>query len=453
MLNPELKRNIWLDFSGHRVILTLFVISLTTYLYHWVRGDNDHGSLAFGIAYFFIIFWGNKNASEAVIDEVNNNTWDFQRQSALSPWSMAIGKWLGSTLFSWFGASVCLLLYWLLSSSPNAFKEIIILVLCGLLTQAYAILSSIQVLPQVRREKNVKTFRYFVSAILLGMILYSLCSQMSSDPNTLIYWNGYDIPGVSFTLLTLVLFLGWAALGLQRSFAKELQYQNIPWAWLGFNIYCMIYFAGFASQSNPMITLPPETNILQGALGLSNLAGILHSSSTLIAFFIAQLFAYVAVFEDTLTIQRYKKFFARVHDHNIKESLEQLPWWMLSFLLAVIAGILVIFQQPATEQQSFISIPILICSTVLFLLRDIALVHYFNFGTKKNAMSTAMIYLFILYFLIPMLLHSLSQPELVNLFIPSWQQASVVGIFSPLVQIAGIGWLCWQRRQASKANI
>jgi hypothetical protein len=102
LLNAELRRNIWLNFTAQRLILTPLIISLIIYVTYMFSGKGDSGSLSFYLACFFIFLWGVKDASETVIEEINNSTWDFQRQSTISPWSMTCGKLFGSTLFSWW---------------------------------------------------------------------------------------------------------------------------------------------------------------------------------------------------------------------------------------------------------------------------------------------------------------------------------------------------------------
>ncbi|HRE30881.1 MAG TPA: hypothetical protein PLD88_02805 [Candidatus Berkiella sp.] len=70
--NPELRRNIWLDFSIHRLLLTPTILALIIYLAYLTSPKNSAG-VAFYIACFFIFLWGTKLASETVIEEINNN--------------------------------------------------------------------------------------------------------------------------------------------------------------------------------------------------------------------------------------------------------------------------------------------------------------------------------------------------------------------------------------------
>jgi hypothetical protein len=51
--------------------------------------------IAFGI---ITIWWGSRNASDSILNEINDHTWDWQQMSAQSPWRMTIGKIFGSTI-------------------------------------------------------------------------------------------------------------------------------------------------------------------------------------------------------------------------------------------------------------------------------------------------------------------------------------------------------------------
>lgn len=460
--NPELRRNIWLDFSWHRLILTPIFIGLMTYVYYLITNIKEGASLAFNIGCFFVFLWGTKNASETVIDEVNNNTWDLQRQSAISPWSMAWGKLIGSTLFSWYGAGLALMIYLLLSANtssnvfafalPNSSQftlshKILIIILGGLFGQALALLLSLQVLSQVRREHNIKTFRYFLVGTFVSIFVTSVCFQSAKHGTLPIHWYQMSFAVGTFTLVSLMLFLGWAILGLQRSFSKELQYQNIPWAWLGFNLFCMIYFSGLASIQELPISYSMQIN----PFGMKDVQQLIYHFPYYTAFLIAQLLTYLAVFTDMINTVRYKKLLARLQENNFIETLQQLPWWCISFSLTIVAGILIIVQRTQLDTPiGNFSLPTLVITSLLFLFRDILLVHYFHFSKNpKRALSASLLYLFLLYLLIPLMLSLLHLSHLLPIFVPSWGQNTALALLSTFGQIAVLGGLCWKKWQMS----
>lgn len=457
--NPELRRNIWLDFTWHRIILTPIVIGLIVYFFYLVYSKYYSASVAFNLACFFIFLWGTKRASETVIEEVNNNTWDFQRQSSISPWAMTWGKLIGSTLFTWYGAFICLLLYYFLSPNPSpaiGFKfsgleltpsgEILLLILGGLFSQALALLLSMQLLPQIRRESFNRTFRYFIIGLIFGIIITDTSFQAVKEVGQHISWHEISFAKGPFAVTSLLIFLGWSVIGLQRSFCKELQYQNIPWVWALFSLFCMVYFSGFIPSQS--FTLEKDS-----LAELKDIQQQFARAPLYMAFIVAQILTYVALFTESLNIVRYKKFFSKTQT-NILGSLQLLPWWVISFILTIMAGIIAVFhQQQFSALLEKFSPSIFILTAILFLQRDILLIHYFNFSKNpRKAMGTSILYLFILYLLFPLLLGALHKSNWLPLFLPSWGQNTALALISTIGQILFLGGLCWTRWQLTWAT-
>ena len=109
--NPEFRRNLWLELSLHRLVVTpivLGVIFTIAYLGTATIGahpgdDRPFESLT-NVArwtYFAIVFLlGGRLACASVIRECRDRTWDGQRMSALGPWAMTWAKLFGSTAFA-----------------------------------------------------------------------------------------------------------------------------------------------------------------------------------------------------------------------------------------------------------------------------------------------------------------------------------------------------------------
>ncbi len=456
MINPELKRNIWLDFTFHRVIILPIVTVLIVYLFYLIGGFKSSSSFAFFLACLLIFLPGTKNASEAVTDEVSKNTWDFQRQSSLSPWQMTWGKLIGSTLYNWYGAMICLAFYALgYSNEPtlpfepgsappsHIAKDILFLIAGGLFSQALALLLSLQSIPQMRREKFNRSFRYFIAGLFIGVMMTSYCFSTSKNPEATILWYTHSFQLSAFAFTSLLLFLGWSLVGLQRSFSKELQYQHIPWIWLLFNVFCIVYFSGLSPSEN---TFPVQLSDLNFSI-LKDVKQQLTHAPLYVGFLIAQTLTYFALFTDTLSFIRYKYFITRLQERNIIETLQQLPWWPISFVLMLVIGIVVIIaqQQPGSLMENF-SPAVFVITVLLFLVRDIALIHFFNFAQNpRNATGSAVLYLFILYLLLPLLLKALNMESLLPLLVPSWGENTVLAIISSCAQIGFIGYLALMR--------
>jgi hypothetical protein len=106
--NPELRRYAWLELSTHRLVALPLVLAIIFFVADQMKGAMAVASAAVFIYVLLIAMWGGHKAAEAMLDEINDNTWDYQRLSALSPDSLAIGKLVGSTLYTWYGGLLCL---------------------------------------------------------------------------------------------------------------------------------------------------------------------------------------------------------------------------------------------------------------------------------------------------------------------------------------------------------
>ncbi|MGE3319236.1 MAG: hypothetical protein AB7I18_08055 [Candidatus Berkiella sp.] len=441
--NPELRRNIWLDFSLHRLILTPITLGLMTYLCY-LASPNMGATFAFYAACFFMYLWGPRLSADTVMDEVNHNTWDFQRQSAISPWTMTIGKWVGSTLFTWYGAVIALSFYVMIHIYANLPRshlstEVPVLIIGALLTQALSLLLSLQILPLVRNETSNRTFSYFFLAVLTGVIITGHCLSAVSSHAT-VTWHHMIFNQSQFYTLSMLGFLAWAIIGLYRSFSKELQYHNIPWVWLVFNLYCILHFSGFSSLFDNKPTAyfkNPDLNI------------IISATPYYFAFTISIILCYFALFTDSLSSLRYRKLFMRYSENNPIEALQLIPWWVVSFLLAIVVGLLsAVMPQAFTDRLKEYSPSVFILTSLLFLLRDILLVNFFFLSKNpRRAQGSAIIYLALLWIGFPMLLEAMHLGYLVPLLLPTWGKNTALCFISVAAQIGFIGILCWNKWQ------
>lgn len=443
IINPELRRNVWLDFTSHRVIFTPLILGFIIYLFSLINHETG-AEVAYWIGCYFLFLWGSHSASNCVLEEVNNNTWDFQRQSAISPWGMTIGKWLGSTLFSWYGVLICFLFYIILQSSAPIEQHAIgrkLLTLCigGLFTQALALLLSIQILPLLRYQTAHKTFSTYFAAGFIGVFMTVYC-HAAQKFHFMFQWHYFQFDFANFFLVSFAIFLGWTVIGLYRTFSKELQYQNIPWVWLLFNAYCIIYFSGFG-------TFFKDNAYLKQLKNAPDLSLLLESTPLYIAFVVSVLLCYSALFTDSLNSLRYRRVFTRIFEGNIIETLQQIPWWVISFVLMILVGVLsTIMQSDFKAQLKDLSVPIFILTTLLFVARDILLAHYFYLSNNpKRAQAAVLLYLAILWLALPAFIGLLNADYLFPAIVPSWGENTALALVSVLAQIGLFGFLVVQR--------
>ena len=105
-LNPEFRRNLWLELSPHRLIAAPIVVGLVlTVLWLNLSDDLDlFVKVADGLFLLLVVLWGTRRAAAALVDEIEGRTWDGQRLSALGAWAMTWGKLIGATVFVWYCA-------------------------------------------------------------------------------------------------------------------------------------------------------------------------------------------------------------------------------------------------------------------------------------------------------------------------------------------------------------
>ena len=85
--NPEFAKNLWIEFTPLRLIVLpaiLFIVVVLVYM----NGDPqikawENVHLAATIGFVFVgMLWGIKTASDAILDEYNERTWDWQKMSS-----------------------------------------------------------------------------------------------------------------------------------------------------------------------------------------------------------------------------------------------------------------------------------------------------------------------------------------------------------------------------------
>ena len=101
-LNPELQRNLWLQWSPARALLMPAVLALIA-AFIVVSGNGEYtvrSALANGFSFLaavLVLPYGVYLGVGSIAWEIRERTWDQQRLSSLGPWQMAWGKLLGTT--------------------------------------------------------------------------------------------------------------------------------------------------------------------------------------------------------------------------------------------------------------------------------------------------------------------------------------------------------------------
>ncbi|HDS11751.1 MAG TPA: hypothetical protein ENN77_02495, partial [Candidatus Wirthbacteria bacterium] len=366
-INPEFKRNIWLEISKLRLIIGPVILGLILWLSYlnasssyetigywgyrssiWSKPDRvsyiaeEVGKTALWLFGLITIFWGTILASGSVSSEVQDETWDNQKMSYLGAWEMVWGKLFGRTIYSWYLGAVCMLIYgWsslLIADRQLAFlKRGAIFILIALLAQAVGFMLSLLGILREQHAKQRESVMYALIALFAGMPFL----QQTFENRLPIKWYGMDIHVFRFLFVVLLVFLGWALLGCYRQMREELHAESSPWGALAFGVFCMFFFPGFLQGISGA---PVFVNNFSNNIALINSAvpgvsiWLLHDRLRL-ALAISFGMTYLSILLSSKDLVGFRKLFKLLSADQIKEVLVNLPVWIYSLALN---GLLVI---------------------------------------------------------------------------------------------------------------
>ena len=212
-------------------------------------------------------------------------------------------------------------------------------------------------------------------------------------------WYSVSLEATYFRLLTLGAFLGWSLLAVHRLMRAELQVKQWPWAWLAFTLFVIFYHNGFLLAH---CAACGESLFWPAFLG----------------FAIAVAGAYLALFLEAKDVVRLRGLRSALGAGAWGRALTLTPTWLPAAGLAGLLGVLTIVQSDTVPSivwvekledfmvdpdRSFFVAGVL--SVLAFLMRDFALIVGLNLGERrKRADLAALVYLLVLYGLIPVTL-------------------------------------------------
>jgi len=434
--NPEFCRNLWLELSPYRLVSMPLILVAVFYLAYVVDGYRLAGavaSAALGLFFLIALIWGTKLASEAVMNEIRDHTWDGQRMSVLTPWQLTVGKLCGSTIYPWYGAAICLGVYGLakLGSSPlPAVKTMLALALTALLAHAVSLLASLIAIRKERRVNKSQT----AAILLFGLMAAGPFFNLVLSSTAAVTWYGTPFPGLDFVLCSLVAYALWAVIGVYQVMRTELQMRNAPLAWYGFVLFLMGHLAGFFHGSQTTAGADP---------------------AALAAFFVALGAIYFMAFserKDILTLQALLRLAA---GGNPRRFLEGAPRWLLTIPVAMLMGIFLIASARSDVAGATLTTAAFVVASLGFLGRDLGVMLFCNLGTKtRRADMLTVICLALLYGVFPATFAAMKLEHATVLFWPRPEQASLLGCVAALVELLLMAWLVsarWRQRLAEGA--
>ena len=446
-MNPELQRNLWLEITPRRLAwagVALAVIYGVTLVV--VPGSPEAlagvGVVVFGCA---ALIWGPRAAGRSIGGEVAQRTWDFQRLSALTPWTLAWGKLVGSTSLSWLVALTGLALTTVRSilghhDPATAAAWIVEAVGLGLMLQAGALALGLIGVRRARAEGRIAALR-MTPGTLVGFlaVIWAMSHVISGrgrgDGGPLTWLGGGDIewwggfyPSHWFVALSIAVFAAWAVLAVWRLMRLELQAQSGPWTWSLFVLFAGAYAAGFARPA----TLSDQFAVAGGAFAIC---------------------AYAAAFAepaDRVALRMWAGALARL---DIRRVLTGVPAAIAPLKLAALAAVGVLVVEAPTPIAPYdVNWKMAAAAALAFLVRDLGVIAFFRFGPRAGRGDFgAVLGLFLLYFAGVTLGRTLLGEEGGALFMPVVGHASV-SLASGFVQAIGVWVLAWNRIRAAEVR-
>jgi hypothetical protein len=446
-LNPEFQRNLWLQLSPQRLIAAPAILGLGVLAVELADGDRAGLGFMARITFFVLVaVWGTRRAADSVADEVVGGTWDSQRMSAIGAWPMSWGKLLGSTIYVWYCAALCLAIYvyaLLPGMALDRFLvDVAILVGVGLLGQAVAMADCLLFLgrgPAIRRIQ-VMASQVIGLVVVLGLPIGLSMNPAAVAQDVTFDWYGIAADAAVFTMVSVWAFAGWALLAVYRLMRQELQYRNYPFIWLAFVVFLVVYAEGCLYRDLM------EAGISVGAWLVAPAA-------------ITAVLTYVMLFLQPKDVVRYRWFGSALFHGNVRVALRLTPLWLPTFLLTVglTAGfVLLDLSEPAAFPPELRYVPALpevvsgawasALAILLFMARDIALVLVLSFASRfRRASLAAVLYLLVLYLLLPAIVGLLGGGALLPLLLPVPGASPALTVLAPLVEAAAMAaFLVWR---------
>lgn len=413
-MNPEFKRNLWQEFSVQRLV-AMPIILLAIFFITWKIGSiESFSSVAFGLIYFFLVIWGSGAASDAIFQEIRDHTWDSLRMTPIRPWSMAWGKLLGSTAFVWYGAGWCLIALLLgltktQGQPQNLSFQLLFYFLLGLFAQALGLFTalSFQRISPIRtraRTVFIQIFSIFVTSILLVI-------ARIKDPSFFDYWYNLGLSLETMVIGSLIFFCISLLFGIYRLVRSELQMRSYPWGLPLFLIVWILYLWGFPLYpgNNGPQSFSFWINDLWGFKSNITLQSVMSYGSLFAGIAFGSFFqgTFLSAFFSPKSSIYYYRWINYLKEKKYKLALSLTPSWLLTGVLTFITLLFLILSLHRAEEASELKIRSMAysISIFLFLIRDLGILYFITLNVHaKRAHLAAIVYLLVLYILVPLLI-------------------------------------------------
>jgi hypothetical protein len=435
-MSPELRRNVWLEFTPSRVILMTSVLGLVALAVYLISGRHFTPLAPVGVAgYVFItIFWGSRNAARSVIGEIRERTWDFQRLSAVSPVSMTVGKLIGATSYTWYGGLLALLIatpgLTRVMDAGEVAASLALLISCGLLAHAVALGSALAIARRRRADARLSVLPHQAAALAAAIApswLIGAFGRRWFDFETIreVSWYGAAYGALEFTAIATLLFAAWAVVGSWREMRLELMETNRPLFWPLFLLFLALFLAGFGGG---------------GSVGLALAYVGVHAATM------------ISLIAEPKNAVELRSFGSAVANGGIGRIVTGLPAYGWAFAAALILAVALEIAGPARTWNGQMVGGGVAMAALGFLARDIAVFHVFHAKPRQTRGDFAgLVTLALLYVLGGAVASAIDEPAFSALVAPTFDAPAWSAIF-PWLQAAGVWALAIARYRGARAE-
>ncbi|MCF4164274.1 hypothetical protein L2U69_01270 [Zavarzinia compransoris] len=422
-MNPEFRRNLWLELTPTRLVIMPLVVGLLLAL-GWMWGEAE-GLSAVGTTagWVILVLWGTRLAADGVAAEVQGKTWDSQRLSGIGPVAMTVGKLFGATAYAWFGGLMCIVAIFAVGGMASDPLGPLRLLVTALFAQAVALWFT---LVQVRLGTGLRRFQVLLAQVV-GIIASVQLTPLFEYAKLDIGWYGVDFPGDGFALFFTAVMTFWAWIACWRLLRADFLYRNWPLAFVAFLIFIAVYTEGLAPGTFPRLEW-----LISGA----------------ISYHLMVAAVWIAALIEPKSVVQLRRLLERLRRRDLSGFLSDLPCAVAGLPVVVLAGLFTLSQQP-----SVVNLGPQLLAVFLFLIRDMLLVQYVVLGPRaRRGHTAAVIYLLVLYGLVPALLQAGGAVQLIPAFLPATVINATIGVIGPLIQVGIFAFLLSTRLVALRAR-
>ena len=462
-LNPEFRRNLWLQVSWQRLFAAPTFALLMVGAFMASPFSDKLYPAAHWACFVILGLWGTRRAADSLSEEASGGTWEGQRMSGLGAWQMAWGKLIGGTAFVWYCAAFALLILVgaRLQLGPEADHgkpvSLVVynLVLGGLLSHCVSFAVAIILLRKAVSYRRLTitlaqtcgfvTFLTFAFGGVPGGDNPYRDVQGLLDQHTMLFGNEVQVE--IYRAVAITLFGAWTVLAIYRLMRLELQYRNWPWAWSAFVAFMLL----FAASMNQNPALGPAGWLLW----LTMMGSVL---------------TYLSLFSDVRDPVRYRWALRAIWAGDFGQALSYTPWWLISYLATIGGAIAAISQIPGVDiaglseleffrffghlmpelLQASLALQISLILMLLFMLRDILVVLWLSAGPKRQrADVSGLIFLALVYAPLAVILWGLGGSAFMPVVMPIATSDTLFDLVPILVEIGIIGAMLYFRWQAA----